>query len=243
MGTRIALQLSISYPDKALSLFLVSPLPVQEPKEVGEGRQEIYECWRLGWNDSKQPDLIVLKDSMLGGIELAFNSAVTPIIKALVKLTLPHAIVNFGPGRFEEFHTAAVDFFAEDVDYSKEKLSRIRCPIKLLYCGADIAYPLHYAEELLQRLVDAGVHAELTVVEDAPHFGTVTNFNEINPSLHDFIMQHTSSNVPLALGSATSPYEPILVATGWSPEPRSSDSSEEEELFDQLDYSIPTTTE
>ena len=82
---------------------------------------------------------------------------------------------NYGPGRFEEGQIATVDFFKEQVDYSTEKLKMIRCPVKLIYCGKDIAYPLHHAEELLQRLVEAGVNAELEVANNAPHFGTVTD--------------------------------------------------------------------
>ncbi|KAG5338500.1 hypothetical protein C0989_007272 [Termitomyces sp. Mn162] len=93
-------------------------------------------------------------------------------------VTIPKAIRNYGPGRFEECYIATVAFFAEHVDYSMDKLRRIRCPVKLVHCSGDIAYPIHHAEELLQRLIEADVNADLEVVDDAPHFGTVTNATE-----------------------------------------------------------------
>ncbi|KAG6856587.1 hypothetical protein H0H87_002793 [Tephrocybe sp. NHM501043] len=87
-----------------------------------------------------------------------------------------HAVYNWAVcfPAFDEFHSATVGFFVEDVIDSQEKFRKISCPVKLIQRGADIAYPLHHAEELLQRLVDVGVSAELDVLEEAPHFGTAT---------------------------------------------------------------------
>ncbi|KAG6899330.1 hypothetical protein C0993_011184 [Termitomyces sp. T159_Od127] len=175
MGARIALQMGITYPEKVLSLFLVSPIPIQEPEEVREGRQEIYEYWCQGWRDPTQPDIEAIKDSAKGSNQLGFNSTSGSLIKAMRKVTIPKAIRNYGPGRFEECYIATVAFFAEQVDYTTKKLGRIKCPVKLVHCGGDIAYPIHHAEEIIQRLSDARVDAELEVVEDAPHFGSVTN--------------------------------------------------------------------
>ncbi|KAG6888723.1 hypothetical protein C0992_007632 [Termitomyces sp. T32_za158] len=118
MGTRIALQMGITYPEKVLSLFLVSPIPIEEPAEVREGRQEIYEYWCQGWRDPARPDIEAIKDSAKGSNQLGFNSTSGPLIKAMRK------------------------------------------------------------EEIMQRLINAGVDAEIKVVEDAPHFGSVTNAAE-----------------------------------------------------------------
>lgn len=93
-------------------------------------------------------------------------------------MTIPKAIKNYGPGRFRECYIATVAFFAEQVDYSTATLRRIQCPVKLVHCGGDIAYPIHYAEEIMQRLINAGVDAELDIVENAPHFGSVTYATE-----------------------------------------------------------------
>ncbi|KAG6888724.1 hypothetical protein C0992_007633 [Termitomyces sp. T32_za158] len=178
MGARIALQMGITYPEKVLSLFLVSPIPIEEPAEVSEGRQEIYEYWCQGWRDPGRPDIAVMNDAIKGAIQLGFNSLTDPLTKAILKVTTPKAFKNYGPERLEELHLVTVKFFTEKVDYSTEKLNRIQCPVKLIHCSADIAYPIHHTEELFQRLINSGVNAELEVVEDAPHFGTITNGSE-----------------------------------------------------------------
>ncbi|KAG5727211.1 hypothetical protein E4T56_gene1409 [Termitomyces sp. T112] len=235
MGTRIAIQMGISYPEKVLSLFLVSPIPIEEPAEVTEGRHEIYEYWCLGWSDPARPDIEAIKDSAKGSNQLGFNSTSGPLIKAMRKVTIPKAIRNYGPGRFEECYIATVAFFAEHVDYSMDKLRRIRCPVKLVHCSGDIAYPIHHAEELLQRLIEADVNADLEVVDDAPHFGTVTNATEINSLLHDFLMKQTTSDVPLPLEGVKSPYEAILIAAGWFPD-HNDENPEEADLFPEFDH-------
>ncbi|KAG6861402.1 hypothetical protein C0995_000531 [Termitomyces sp. Mi166 len=202
------------------------------PAEVRDGRHEIYEYWCQGWSDPTRPDKEAIKDSANGSNQLGFNSTSGPLIKAFRKVTIPRAVKNYGPGRFEECYMATVGFFEEQVDYSAEKLRRIWCPVKLVHCGGDIAYPIYHSDELLQRLVDAGVDAKLEVVEDAPHFGTVTYATEINSLLHDFLMKQTMSDVPVP-EEVTSPFEAMLVAAGWSPD-HINESFEEEDLFSDL---------
>ncbi|KNZ81360.1 hypothetical protein J132_01218 [Termitomyces sp. J132] len=231
MGTRIALQVGISYPERVLSLFLVSPIPAEEPAGVSEGRQEIYDCWCLGWSDPEHPDIEAIEDAIRGANELGFNSRGGPLVEAIINATKPKSVRNYGPGRLEEGQIATVDFFTEKMDYSTEKLGRIQCSVKLIHCSEDIAYPLHHTEELLQRLVDAGVDVELEVVSDAPHFGTVTNAIEINSLLHDFLMKQTTSDVPLPLEEVTSPYQSMLIAEGWSPDHENEDSDEDDLVF------------
>ncbi|KAF5379049.1 hypothetical protein D9615_005993 [Tricholomella constricta] len=229
MGACITLQTAVSYPEKVLSLFLISPLPLQEPTEVKEGRQEIYDYWVQGWQNDPHLDETALLDAVIGGLQLGFNNTNTTIGKALNALYIPRAMVNFSPERFEEFHTATVKFFTERTAHTSATLRRLQCPVKLIQCGGDIAYPLRYAQELLGRLVDAGVDAELETVEDAPHFGSVTHPNVFNPLIHDFIMSHTTAPVPPPPEIVTSPFEADLVATGWSPRDGAEDVSSEED--------------
>ncbi|KAG6899329.1 hypothetical protein C0993_011183 [Termitomyces sp. T159_Od127] len=233
MGTRIALQMGITYQEKVLSLFLVSPIPIEEPAEVSEGRQEIYEYWCQGWRDPESPNIEIINDAIRGAVQLGFNSVDDPLTKAISKVSIPKAFKNYGPERFEECHLATVKFFTEKVDYSTANLRKIQCPVKLIHCSADIAYPIKHTEELFQRLIETGIDAELEVVKDAPHFGTITNDTEINPLLHDFLMRQTTSEVPLPMEGVTSPFEAILIAAGWSPNQKDM-SSEEEDLFSEL---------
>ncbi|KAG6850126.1 hypothetical protein H0H93_000748 [Arthromyces matolae] len=178
MGARTAMQMSISYPERVLSLFLVSPIPIQEPEEVTQGRQEIYEVWTQAWTDPVNPDRETLTHAITGALQLAVNSASTPFIKAIVKTTMPYSLKQFCPGKFDQFHQATVEFFRQQGEDFTDKLSSIRCPVQLVYCGADVAYPKNHCEELLQALLDAGVDVDMEVVTDAPHFGTVTHAAE-----------------------------------------------------------------
>jgi pimeloyl-ACP methyl ester carboxylesterase len=87
-------------------------------------------------------------------------------------------MINFGPGKFEEFHTTSVKFFTDRKPHSTATLSSVLCPVQLLHCKGDIAYPLEYAEELHQLIASAGIDVKLLQIEDAPHFGNVTHPKE-----------------------------------------------------------------
>jgi pimeloyl-ACP methyl ester carboxylesterase len=55
---------------------------------------------------------------------------------------------------------------------------KIKCPIKLLHCGADIAYAIEYTEEVQKLLQDNGVDVELIEIVGAFHFGNVSHPKE-----------------------------------------------------------------
>ncbi|KAG5641701.1 hypothetical protein DXG03_004419 [Asterophora parasitica] len=210
--------MGVSYPDKVLSLFLIAPLPLVEPREVTDGRQEIYDFWVQGW--SKYPDLdeAAFKEALVGGSQLAYNNVHTTFSDALTEYTIPQGMRNYNRDRLDEYHTMSVKFFADRTPHSLEKLRRIKFPVRLVQCGGDVAYPIAFAQELLQRLLDAGVDADLDVVEGAPHFGTVTHFKEFNPRIHDFIISHTTDDVPPAPKVVTSPFDLVSLDLDWTPE-------------------------
>jgi pimeloyl-ACP methyl ester carboxylesterase len=54
---------------------------------------------------------------------------------------------------------------------------RVRCPIALNHCSEDVAYPMHYTEELLD-LHQAHLDAQMHNIEGAPHFGNFTHAKE-----------------------------------------------------------------
>lgn len=92
-------------------------------------------------------------------------------------------MVNCGPDKFEEFHTTSVKFFTDRKPHSTTTLSNILCPVQLLHCTGDIAYPLEYAEELQELIERSGVPVKLLKIEEAPHFGNVTHPKECVLSL------------------------------------------------------------
>lgn len=93
-------------------------------------------------------------------------------------VAISQAMVNFAPNKLEEFHTTSVKFFTEREPHALSVLRKIQCPVELVHCGGDIAYPLECVEELQKRLVDADVDAHITQIEGAPHFGIVTHPKE-----------------------------------------------------------------
>ncbi|KAG7448491.1 alpha/beta-hydrolase [Guyanagaster necrorhizus] len=215
MGTIIALQVAISYPQKVLSLFLVSVLGLEEPEDVAQGRQEIADCWIEGFKSSTV-DEAALYDAVYGALQLGFNSEQSSMVTALVKRTLPQAMTNWGGKRLDVYNTLTVNFLTERKTHSPGDLSKIIAPVKLVHCMADIAYPLEYSEEFLKNLQDAGVKASLDKVEGACHFGCVTHSEQVNPLFLGFVLEYTTGPIPPMSSSVSSPFEAGLIKAGWT---------------------------
>jgi hypothetical protein len=56
----------------------------EKPVEVGEGRQEIYDCWVEGIKARPKVDKIALMDAVCGASQLGFNSIQSSLITAYV---------------------------------------------------------------------------------------------------------------------------------------------------------------
>ncbi|KAJ7144471.1 Alpha/Beta hydrolase protein [Mycena epipterygia] len=176
MGACIALQMAILAPERVLSLFMLSPLPLKEPAEVVEGRQEIYDCWIRAFADPNKVDEVALADTLTGSRQLAYNNTESPLSRAVHTRSVAFAMRNWGRGNFGAFHTVTVKFFLNRFPHPVSTLSRIRSPISLVHCSEDIAYPVDYSEELLELLRHADLDAKLYSIPGAPHFGNVTHF-------------------------------------------------------------------
>lgn len=229
LGACVALQMAISYPHQVLSLFMISPLPLIEPEIVAEGRQEIYDYWVAGQKDPEDPDQEALLDAIFGAVQLAFNHSKTSIVNAIVQHTVPQALRNWGPKTFEDLHTVSVTFFVDRKPHPLAVLKKVNCPIQLVHCGGDIAYPLHYVEELRDRMEDAGLDVRISHNPDAAHFGTITHPEPINEFIHDWVLNNTNLAVPPAKQDVTSPYESALAEAGYSKE--GDPDSDEDDLF------------
>ncbi|KAJ6487739.1 Alpha/Beta hydrolase protein, partial [Mycena sanguinolenta] len=184
MGACISWQFAISFPEKALSVTMISPLPLTEPPAVAEGREEIYDCWIGGFDKKGIVDEDALNVSVQGAIQLGFSGRKSSLIEALVKRAYPQAIKNWGPKNLVEYRIATLDFFTKREAQAPENVRKIKCPIKLLHCGADVAYDEESTHEVLKLMQDNGVNAELLVIEGADHFGNVSNPLQVNEEIY-----------------------------------------------------------
>ncbi|KAF9475136.1 alpha/beta-hydrolase [Pholiota conissans] len=227
-GSITALQLGVEHPEKVLSLFLMSPIPWIEPELAADGRQEIYDCWVEGHKDPNNPDESASLDAVFGGLELAYNGSTASIVSAVVQYTVPRVVVLWSPENFEAFHTISVKFFVERSPCPPEKLKKITCPVNLIHCAEDIAYPMPLVEEIRDRLEEAGVDVRISQIPDAPHFGCVTHPELTNELFMGWMMSAIGDAViPPAKAHAFSPYEADLVQCGL----KSQESDSEDEFM------------
>ncbi|KAF7316120.1 AB hydrolase-1 domain-containing protein [Mycena indigotica] len=211
MGACISLQVSISFPEKALSLTMISPLPLTEPEDVAEGRMEIHDCWVEAFKGSKV-DQIALLDSVCGALQLGFSGQETSLIKALTARALV------------EYRIATVDFFTKRKAQTSAAVSRIICPIKLVHCGADIAYAIEYTQEVRALLRANGVDVQLVEVPGAIHFGNVSNPKEINAHIAESVLQNSSGmTIPPVQPNVVSPFTAGLKKAGYREDDEDSD--------------------
>ncbi|KAJ3985843.1 alpha/beta-hydrolase [Lentinula detonsa] len=197
MGSIVALQLAIDYPDKVLSLFLISPLGLAEPPEVIEGRRTMCEAWVEGCT-AEEPDEELMFWGVSGGLELVLSNVMQQVA------------VNWNKDHIREYRMTTLDFIINRKPREKEELSQIKVPVKLLHCLGDVAYSLEYTTEFLNLLKEAGVDASLDTIPEASHFGCCEDAHQVNPILHDFIMGITKTEVPCAPESVSSPWNEVL---------------------------------
>lgn len=99
----------------------------------------------------------------------------------LVSHAVANGFRNWGTlPKFGLLHAVSVKFFLNRSPPSIAQLAplRGRCPIAMIHCSEDVAYPIEYAEESLELCHKAGVDATLESIEGAPHFGNITNSKE-----------------------------------------------------------------
>ncbi|KAJ7430751.1 Alpha/Beta hydrolase protein [Mycena galericulata] len=228
MGACIALQMAVLAPEKVLSIFMLSALPLVEPPEAAEGRQEIWDCWVAAFEDPHNVDDAAIKDAVVGALQLAYNNRETTLSRALVSQAIPDGLKNWAPGNFEAFHTVSVKFFLNRAPHPVSRLSRIACPIALIHCSDDVAYPIHYSEELLDLLQNGGIDARIHRIEGAPHFGNVTHWKETNALLYEFLLANSKgAGIPPLQPNVESPFLTDLIQFGLRDKESDSDSDSE----------------
>ncbi|KAK0237578.1 alpha/beta-hydrolase [Armillaria nabsnona] len=215
MGSMVGIALAVYHPNKVASLFLVSPLGLEEPADIASGRREIADIWIEGVKTGRL-DMAAISDSMYGAHQLGFNNNLNSLVSALDDITLPLTLKNAVPARFEQYERGTINFINNRKEYSKDQLSRICVPVKLVHCLGDIAYPPEYSERFMRQLKEAAVTVSLATIPEAPHFGIVTHGDVVNRLLHDFIVDSCETSVPPAPGEVSSPWDEELVKAGWN---------------------------
>ncbi|KAJ3760447.1 Alpha/Beta hydrolase protein [Lentinula raphanica] len=204
MGSIVALQLAIDYPDKVLSLFLLSPLGLACPPDVLEARRTMCEAWIEGCT-AEEPDEELMYWGISGGLELACKDNHSRIMEALVFNVMQQTAVNWNKDHVREYRITTLNFIIDRKSHTKEDLSLIKVPVKLLHCLGNVAYSLEYAVEFFNLLKEAGVDATLDTIPEASHFGCCEDAHQVNPILYDFIMNITKEEVPPAPETVSSP--------------------------------------
>ncbi|KIK50303.1 hypothetical protein GYMLUDRAFT_182934 [Collybiopsis luxurians FD-317 M1] len=170
-GTVIATQLAISYPERVLSLFLISQLCLKIPPEVAEGHQEVYDCWSSAFPDASTVVTDLVHEAVFGNSQYMFtNPRLSPLVSAMMTITHRVAMERWGFEHLNEFRTMNLDFYINRSSHSRSALRRISGPVKLVHGSDDVAYPGSYSEEFLRQLLHAGVDASLSEIPCAPHY-------------------------------------------------------------------------
>ncbi|KAF8906761.1 Alpha/Beta hydrolase protein [Gymnopilus junonius] len=190
-GCTVALELAVSRPDLVLSLTLCSPLSPEEPKDIADGRREVYNYWKemndLPQDSSSTQELS--SDIVSGAAQLFYNNARTNRIEAIHQFTLQKALEIWysSPENVHQSLRTGVDWFVKRRLIPDDSYRKIKGPVAIIHCFDDFAYPLQYAEDLVQTLQKADVPSVSLHRVPGAHYGNVTNPRRINKILYDTV--------------------------------------------------------
>ncbi|KAG6810563.1 hypothetical protein H0H92_011317 [Tricholoma furcatifolium] len=246
IGCCVGVELAVVHPELVRSLTLCSPLPSTELEDIAAGRIEVFNLWVKAFNhDGREPpngDDATLEDITMGIQQLCFNNERSSLIDALSKNSLVTATQNRAgsPQGVKDSYHATVGWFLKRKPQPREALAKIRCSIRLIHCDDDIAYSVQNAEELEDKLRDAGLDVELFEVP-GPHYGSVVNpkafdsrssshpVGRINPILFDHVRSvsngtsgslqngHSNHYPPGDCRKMTTPFTKQLAEFGYDP--------------------------
>ncbi|ESK90020.1 alpha beta hydrolase [Moniliophthora roreri MCA 2997] len=210
-GTTIALQLALSHPKRVLSLTLLSQLCLEEPPEVSEVLDEIYELWKSAFADAETADEEILQEALLGVTQYAYTDH-TQMSKTAIGIS---QIINSGNLRkwtsenLGTCKTIVLDFLKNRKSHSIAELSSITCPVLVINGDNAVAYPVDYDERFRKQLEEAGVQMSTATIPHAPHFLSIDYGNVINPLLYDLVISQSDKDFPLpAIQPARMVYSP-----------------------------------
>ncbi|PFH46790.1 hypothetical protein AMATHDRAFT_153840 [Amanita thiersii Skay4041] len=194
IGACVALEVASSHPELVLSLTLCSPLSPVELEDIAFGRQQIFEYWetfvKSTLDSSIKPDMDLFQDVVTGCTQLVFNVDHCPLTDGVTKLNEKYGAQNWA-GSLENVQVCrkvCVDWFLNRGPLSDEQLRKISCPVSIIHCESDVAYPFEVAEELRDTLVGVGLkHVSLHQVP-GPHYGCLTHPHKYVPFFFFFLI-------------------------------------------------------
>ncbi|GLB39088.1 putative regulation of endocannabinoid signaling pathway [Lyophyllum shimeji] len=239
INTHIALVLAATHPDLVHSLMLCSTVPPQEPEGVAAGRVELFEFWsdsqvqESGGRGLKGFDEDLLATLLKGAQQMLFSDNATPLAEAVTLVSLEYNAIGWAgtPEARETGHTFCLDWFLERRVFDVDFFSKIGCPVAIIHCEDDIAYPFGHAEELQAQLTQAG-NARVTLCQiPGPRYANVLYPEILNPIIRNHILSVTEPNNPPGKGVSVvkkeslleTPFKEILAKYGYR-----ADSSDED---------------
>ncbi|KAH7102063.1 alpha/beta-hydrolase [Auriculariales sp. MPI-PUGE-AT-0066] len=219
LGTIIGLQLALLYPKRSLACILCRHLEQRrQPEDVQAGRREIWSTWceMFVGGDIEEETLV---HCMFGGIQLAFNGLNGNMVRTIARMILADSIQRWGPGKFDAKLKTTVNVLTDRKSYDLQTLAQLSSiPLALVHCSEDIAFPKEYLEVFISQLCAAGVGFDVHDIPGAPHFGSVTHSQLINPTLACFVENHWNGpDLPGVKASSEfkSPFEEGMRKLGW----------------------------
>lgn len=231
IGTIVAQEIAIQYPDAIKSLTLVSTAPYAEPPEVNEGRAEIFEYWQeMGMSS----DISFLDDIVFGAMQLVFHEDLNRRSNAIRDITLQQTFRAW-LGSMENILVARkvnLNFFMNRRLLTAKELSAIRCPVQLIHGETDIAYPLEHTLAVEQELRAAGVNVTGVHQVRGPHYMVISYPDEVNPSLRDLVLQaEKRKDSPLPIdGRLPTPWTEVLTERGFYTAESDEDSASDDDI-------------
>ncbi|KAK1219933.1 hypothetical protein PQX77_017327 [Marasmius sp. AFHP31] len=214
MGTMIAFELAISFPERCLSIFQFSPLGLPEQEAFREGFDQIHDLWKEGMLNR---DELMLRDSLNGvkqfgnsDREFGYIDRASNLVEAIFDTILSRGREIWGPGPegVDQFNETTVRFFAYSKLRTVAEFAKIRVPVHLVHGGGDIVHSVEYVKDFGKLLDKAGVSWEISVIPHAPHLVNFDHWDSVDPILHDFVIR--SNRRPVQL-----PPPPLKVQSPW----------------------------
>ncbi|KAK7030965.1 hypothetical protein VNI00_013913 [Paramarasmius palmivorus] len=130
-GTTIALQLALSYPERVLSLTLLSPLCLEEVPEVKEGFGEVFECWKSAFPDAETVDEPHLEEAMKGLVQYAFTdlSQSSELVATIAAVMNASSQRKWTFGNLSTCKTMVMDWMLNRKGHTVTELASLRCPV------------------------------------------------------------------------------------------------------------------
>ncbi|KAL1743005.1 Alpha/Beta hydrolase protein [Schizophyllum fasciatum] len=225
VGTIVAQELAIAYPQSVKSLTLVSVAPFAEPEGVNQGRKQVFDYWRQ-LDESK--DNSFLEDIVFGAMQLLFHNHVNHQAKAIRDILLQQCFRNW-MGSEENLIQARycnLNYYTNRRILTKNELSMIKAPVQFFHGSDDVAYPYEHTVNVANDHRAVGVEVAGVYKIHGPHNMLLMYPDEINPRLRDLVLRvEGRKDKPLAQeGPLRTPWTDVLTERGFYKPAYDSDS-------------------